>query len=135
MPIAVESALRAPPGETGSALAGLAEDQWFERKSARIAPRDLANSLIGMANADGGIVVVGLRAGHVEGTDHTPAKRNDLMQAGIDHCEPPVRTDQRLVDCKDTAIVCWSSKSSPTTSSMQTSATRCFSGWETRIAV
>jgi ATP-dependent DNA helicase RecG len=97
----VESALSAPPDAAGRLLAALPEDQWFERKSARIAPRDLANSLIGMANADGGIIVVGLRAGNVEGTDDPPAKRNDLMQAGIDHCEPPVRVDQRLIGCRN----------------------------------
>lgn len=97
--IAVESALAAPPDEAGLRLAELPEDQWFERKSARIAARDLANSLIGLANADGGVVVVGLRAGSVEGTDRFPAKRNDLMQAGIDHCEPPVRAVHRLIDC------------------------------------
>lgn len=97
--IAVESALGAPPDEAGFLLAELPEDQWFERKSARIAARDLADALIGMANADGGIVVVGLREGKVEGTDHSPAKRNDLMQAGIDHCEPPVRVRHRLIGC------------------------------------
>jgi ATP-dependent DNA helicase RecG len=52
-----------------------------------------------MANADGGVVVVGLRAGNVEGTDSSPGKRNDLMQAGIDHCEPPVRVVHRLIGC------------------------------------
>lgn len=101
MSIAVESALGAPPDEAGFLLAELPEDQWFERKSARIAARDLANSLIGMANADGGIIVVGLREGTVEGTDRHPAKRNDLMQAGIDHCEPPVRASHRLIPCKN----------------------------------
>ena len=99
--VAVESALTAQPEEAGFLLAELPEDQWFERKSARIAPRDLANSLIGMANADGGVVVVGLRAGSVEGTDRTPAKRNDLMQAGLDHCEPPVRVNHLLVGCRN----------------------------------
>ncbi|MGP0102727.1 MAG: ATP-binding protein [Solirubrobacteraceae bacterium] len=101
MSIAVESALGAPPDEAGFLLAALPEDQWFERKSARIAARDLANSLIGMANADGGLIVVGLREGTVEGTDHPRAKRNDLMQAGIDHCEPPVRVNHRLIGCKN----------------------------------
>ncbi|HTR89216.1 MAG TPA: ATP-binding protein, partial [Solirubrobacteraceae bacterium] len=95
----VESALSAPPDAAARLLATLPEDQWFERKSSRIAARDLADALIGMANADGGIVVVGLRDGNVEGTDGEPAKRNDLMQAGIDHCEPPLRVKQRLLRC------------------------------------
>ncbi len=99
--LAVESALGAPPDEAGFLLAELPEDQWFERKSMRIAPRDLANSLIGMANADGGIIVIGLREGDVEGTDRSPAKRNDLMQSGIDYCEPPIRVEPRLIACKN----------------------------------
>ncbi|MGH2855589.1 MAG: ATP-binding protein [Solirubrobacteraceae bacterium] len=95
----MESALAAPAPEIGLLLAWLPEDQWFERKSARIAARDLADFLIGLGNADGGIVVVGLRSGKVEGTDRSPDKRNDQMQAGIDFSDPPVRVRQRLVDC------------------------------------
>jgi ATP-dependent DNA helicase RecG len=97
----VESALTAPAAEVGRALAELPEDQWFERKSSRIAARQLANSLIGMGNADGGHIVVGLSSGKVEGTDGSPDKRNQQMQANIDFCEPPVRVSQRLVDCEN----------------------------------
>jgi len=95
----VESALNASPEECGLLLAGLTEDQWFERKSAKIHARDLADYLIGLGNADGGILVVGLRAGKVEGTDNAPDNRNEQMQANIDFCEPPVRARQRLIDC------------------------------------
>lgn len=97
----VESALSASPELAGQLLAQLREDQWFERKSIRIEPRDLADSLIGMANADGGIVVVGLWDGRVEGVDRYRTKLNEIMQAGIDHCEPPVRVQQRLIECID----------------------------------
>lgn len=97
----VESALAAPPSKIGRALAELPEDQWFERKSSRIAARELANSLIGMGNADGGLIVVGIRDGKIEGTDGSPARRNEQMQANIDFCEPPVRVSPRLVDCEN----------------------------------
>jgi ATP-dependent DNA helicase RecG len=97
----VEFALSAPASEVGVLLAAIPEDQWFERKSARIAARDLADSLIGFGNADGGIVVVGLRGGEVEGTDHLPNKRNEQMQASIDFCEPALRVRQRLLDCEN----------------------------------
>jgi ATP-dependent DNA helicase RecG len=97
----VETALNAPPNEVGPVLAELPEDQWFERKSARIAARDLADWLIGLGNADGGIVVVGIRGGKVEGTDRLPDKRNDQMQASIDFCEPPVRVRQRILNCEN----------------------------------
>jgi len=99
--IAAENALNAPPVEIGEELACIAEDQWLERKSARIAPRDLADTLIGFANADGGIVIVGISDGKVEGTDSNPARRNSQLQANIDFCVPPVRVKQRLVDCVD----------------------------------
>lgn len=97
----VESALSSPPDQAGQRLAQLPEDQWFERKSIRIEARDLADSLIGMANADGGIVVVGLWNGGVEGVDRYPAKLNELMQASVDRCQPPVRVHQRLIACTD----------------------------------
>ncbi len=99
--IAVESALNAPPVEVGAELASLPEDQWLERKSSRIAPRDLANTLIGFANADGGTVVVGLSDGRVEGTNGDLGRRNAQFQANIDFCVPPVRSSNRLIDCID----------------------------------
>lgn len=99
--IDAESALNAPPGEVGTELASLSEDQWLERKSSRIAPRDLANTLIGFANADGGTVVVGLSDGRVEGTNDNLERRNAQFQANVDFCVPPVRASNRLVDCVD----------------------------------
>ncbi|HEX8959214.1 MAG TPA: ATP-binding protein, partial [Solirubrobacterales bacterium] len=99
--IAVETALGAPPDEVGMELIRLPEDQWFERKSSRIAPRDLANVLIGFANADGGIVVVGLSDGTVEGASGNPNRRNAQLQANIDFCTPPVRAKPRMIACID----------------------------------
>jgi ATP-dependent DNA helicase RecG len=87
------------PGDVGAEILALAEDQWLERKSARISARDLADTLIGFANADGGLVVVGLHNGKVEGTKSSPARLNDQMQANIDFCVPPVRAKGRLVAC------------------------------------
>lgn len=101
--IAVESALSAPPSEVGPELIGLPEDQWLERKSTRIAPRNLANALIGFANADGGTIIVGLSDGEVEGTNVSVTRRNAQMQANIDFCVPPVRAKPRLVTCIDKA--------------------------------
>lgn len=61
-PAQVERAMTTSPDSVGPALAALKEDQWFERKSARIQARDLADWLVGFANADGGTIVVGCRA-------------------------------------------------------------------------
>jgi len=99
--LAVENALNASPAEVGPQLASLPEDQWFERKSSRIAPLDLAKALIGFANADGGTLVVGLDDGEVEGTDGNAERRNAQLQANIDFCTPPVPAKHRLTPCVD----------------------------------
>jgi ATP-dependent DNA helicase RecG len=98
---AAEKALCASPEEVGKALLAIPENQWFERKSSRIAAKDLADALIGFANADGGILVVGLCDGKIEGESTTPGRLNDQMQASVDFCEPPVRGRPRQVECVD----------------------------------
>lgn len=98
---AAEKALNGPVEEVGPRLLELKEGQWFERKSNRIAPRDLADALIGFANADGGLLVVGLHNGVVEGASATPGRLNAQMQANIDCCQPPVPARYHLVECID----------------------------------
>lgn len=98
-PLAIERALLLPPEDVGPALLAPHEDQWFDRKSARVKARALADAMIGFANADGGIVAVGLSENRVEGTDGLGRVRNDLMQAPVDFCVPPVRATHRLVHC------------------------------------
>lgn len=98
--VTVQRALNAPPAKVGAMLMSAPEDQWFDRKSARIAARDLADALIGFANADGGIVAVGLLDETIEGTDRDPKRRNSQMQAAIDFCSPPVRSTYRLLPCR-----------------------------------
>jgi len=96
---ATQAALEADPADLGRELAAIPEDQWFERKSVRIAPRQLADSLIGFGNAEGGTLVVGLRDGVVEGTDSGIERRNAQMQAAADFSRPPVRARSRLLPC------------------------------------
>lgn len=95
-----ERALLQPPGEVAGALIALTEDQWFERKSARIQPRDLADTLVGFGNAEGGTIVVGLWDGKLEGTDANQRLRNEQMQAAVDLTVPPVRARARLLPCE-----------------------------------
>jgi ATP-dependent DNA helicase RecG len=99
--VAAEKAINGPRQEVGRALLALRESQWFERKSNRISPRDLANGLIGFANADGGLLVVGLHGGKVEGASHAPGQLDGQMQANIDFCNPPVPARCQLVECID----------------------------------
>jgi ATP-dependent DNA helicase RecG len=97
--VAAEKALDGPAEEVGRQLLSIQEGQWFERKSSRIAPRDLANALIGFANADGGLLIVGLHGGAVEGASTTPGRLESQMQANIDYCVPPVRARHWQVAC------------------------------------
>ncbi|AFN46786.1 ATP-binding protein [Arachnia propionica] len=95
----VDRSLTLTPEQVGPALLALAEDQWFERKSARVSPRDLAVPLVAMANADGGVIVVGLHDGKVE--DVPAQRRNELRQACLDYTEPPVRARVEEVEALD----------------------------------
>lgn len=98
---AIDQALTAPPDQLAARLLELAENQWFDRKSFRVEPRRLAESLVGFANADGGTIAIGLSGGNVEGVDSNARHLNSLMQAAIDFTEPTVVTNARLYDCVD----------------------------------
>ncbi|WP_375388758.1 ATP-binding protein [uncultured Amnibacterium sp.] len=86
----VDRALAAPIESTGRLLLELDEDQWLERKSSRVGAKDVAIALVALANAEGGVLVVGLHDGRVEGTKSDVRKTNELRQAAIDHSVPPV---------------------------------------------
>lgn len=78
------------PRSRVEALTTQREDQWFERKGSRAQPRTLAEAMVGMANAEGGTLVVGISDnGVVEGL--SPEALNTLRKAPLDFTEPPVR--------------------------------------------
>jgi len=87
-----------PLEQRAEALLMLTENQWFDRKSVRVAPKDLAQDLVGFANAEGGTIVIGLRNGEVEDIGALPAKENELRQTSIDFTTPPVRTRVESVE-------------------------------------
>lgn len=95
----VDSALAAPVEEVGRQLLAAGEDQWFDRKSVQIAPKDLGPPLVAFANAEGGTLVIGLAKGRVEGLKANVAKLNDFRQAPIDFTVPPVRARFEEVRC------------------------------------
>jgi len=95
----IGAALESAPGELGARLLELSESQWFDRKSARIEPRKLAESIVAFANADGGTIVVGISNGVVEGVDADPQHLNALQQAAIDFTAPTVPVQSRLYPC------------------------------------
>ena len=96
---AVATALAQPPEAVGPALLALAEDQWFDRKSAKIKAPGLAEAEVAFGNAEGGTIVVGLGNGTVEGIDRWPKTENALRQAAVDFTVPPVRAHARKVKC------------------------------------
>ena len=67
------------------------EGQYFDRKSASISAIKLAELVVGLANADGGSIAIGIRDRQFEGINSQGAvKINDFLQCGVDHCRPPV---------------------------------------------
>lgn len=96
-------ALALPPDQRGQALLGLPENQWFDRKSRRISGRDLADLLIGLANAEGGLLVLGLWGGRVVGISASPDRQNEWRQAAADFTQPPVAFRDRVVECVNDA--------------------------------
>ena len=99
--------LALPPTERLRPLLDLAEDQWLDRKSSRISPRSLAETLVAFANADGGTVVIGLHDGSFDGDKLTSEKENALRQASIDFTSPPVRVDAVRIDLGGSrAVLC-----------------------------
>lgn len=72
-------------------LATRPEDQWFDRKSSRIAGKDLAKTLVAFANAEGGVVAVGISDDGVIEHELTPERENMLRVAAHEHTDPAVR--------------------------------------------
>jgi ATP-dependent DNA helicase RecG len=87
----VDAALRAPAAEVADILATLPEDQWFDRKSILIKPKDLARHLIAFANAEGGTIVLGIQDRKAQGIVRYPTAVNALRRAPLDFTQPPVR--------------------------------------------
>jgi ATP-dependent DNA helicase RecG len=76
------------------------EGQLFERKSARLDPRDLANHFVAFANADGGFIAIGIEQdGTTTGISGYETKINAFLQTAWDSCVPPVMIAHKFVDC------------------------------------
>lgn len=75
------------------------EGQLLARKSARIGPRELANLLIAFANADGGVVLLGVEDGAIEGFGSYQGKVESLLPSALSLCNPAVRVQPRWIAC------------------------------------
>lgn len=78
------------------------EGQCFDRKSIGIEPKALAVSLVALANADGGTIVIGVNdRGEVEGVAGHEAHINELLRVPYDFCKPTVKVDHVFMACRD----------------------------------
>ncbi len=94
-------AIRARGRAALSVLQTSPESQWLERKSARIRAREPADTVIAFANAEGGVVAVGIYDGQIEGIDGAGDRINQWRQAAIDFIEPPVRVRIETLPCQN----------------------------------
>lgn len=101
----VDRALTMSPDDAVAMFTEMREGQWYERKSGRIAPRELAVPLVAMANAEGGCVVVGLHNGAADGVQAD--RVSAIRQAAQDFTVPVVRvqTDQIALDDERALLV------------------------------
>lgn len=91
-----------PEDDRVDALLTRREDQWLDRVSARTNARHLGDLLVGFANAEGGLIVIGLNDGRVEGTTGA-ASANAWRQAAVDYTEPPVRHKFETLQCTNSS--------------------------------
>lgn len=80
-------------------LRAAAEGQWLERKGPRIRARSVADVMVGFANAEGGLICIGIDDGRISGVDGAGRLLNDWRQAAIDFTVPPVRHSFELLPC------------------------------------
>jgi ATP-dependent DNA helicase RecG len=80
-------------------LRDAAEGQWLERKGPRIRAKALADVMVGFANAEGGLICIGIDDGRIDGVNGAGRLLNDWRQAAIDFTVPPVRHSFELLPC------------------------------------
>ena len=79
------------------------EGQTFDLKSIQIDPKALAIPIVAMANADGGMLAIGIsdKTRKIEGINQHTAKLNELLRVPFDFCNPSVPVTCRYMDCID----------------------------------
>lgn len=78
------------------------EKQIMDRKSAKIAARDLSTPIVAMANADGGYLAIGIEDdGRITGIDAHEKNLNELLRVPFDFCIPSVEVENTILDVVD----------------------------------
>ena len=79
------------------------EDQTFDCKSIQIEPKALAVPIVAFANADGGVIAIGVsdKTRKIEGIDQHTEKLNELLRVPFDFCNPSVPVTYSYLPCTD----------------------------------
>ena len=79
------------------------EDQTFDCKSIQIEPKALAIPLVAFANADGGVIAIGVsdKTRTIEGINHHTEKLNELLRVPFDFCNPSISVRCSYIPCTD----------------------------------
>ena len=79
------------------------EDQTFDCKSIQIEPKALAVPVVAFANADGGVIAIGVsdKPRKIEGIDQHTEKLNELRRVPFDFCNPSVPVTCSYLPCTD----------------------------------
>ena len=79
------------------------EDQTFDCKSIQIAPKSLAIPIVAFANADGGVIAIGIsdKTRKIEGVNQYADKLNELLRVPFDFCIPSISVKISYMDCTD----------------------------------
>ena len=75
----------------------------FDCKSIQIDPKALAVPIVAMANADGGVLAIGVsdKTRTLEGVDQHTEKLNELLRVPFDFCNPSIPVTCSYLPCKD----------------------------------
>ena len=78
------------------------EDQTFDCKSIQIEPKALAIPIVAFANADGGVIAIGIsdKTRKIEGIDQHIDKLNELLGVPFDFCNPSIPVTCTYVPCQ-----------------------------------
>ena len=79
------------------------EGQTFDCKSVKIEPKALAVPIVAMANADGGMLAIGIsdKTRRIEGIDQHTAHVNELLKVPFSLCIPSVNIRPEYIPCID----------------------------------
>ena len=79
------------------------EDQTFDCKSIQIDPKALAIPIVAFANADGGVIAIGVtdKTRKIEGINQHTKELNELLRVPFDFCNPSIPVSLSYMPCTD----------------------------------